>query len=76
MTTKPTTTATARRTAKNIMFILTNNKFARASRYFVHVLSCKSVAADRSVDQITTAKKLTILFGATSGKELPSAAER
>ena len=36
MTTKPTTTATARRTAKNNMFILTNNNFARASRYFVH----------------------------------------
>ena len=34
------------------------------------------MAADRSVDQITTAKKLTILFGATSGKKLPSAAER
>ena len=34
------------------------------------------MAADRSVDQITSAKKLTILFGATSGKELPSAAER
>jgi len=32
MTTKPTT---ARRTAKNNMFILTNNNFARASRYFV-----------------------------------------
>ena len=36
MATKPTTTATARRTAKNNMFILTNNNFARASRYFVH----------------------------------------
>ena len=35
MATKPTTTATARRTAKNNMFILTNN-FARESRYFVH----------------------------------------
>ena len=34
--TKPTTTATARRSAKNDMFILTNNNFARASRYFVH----------------------------------------
>ena len=32
---KPTTTATARTTAKNIMFILTNKKFARASGYFV-----------------------------------------
>ena len=29
MTTKPTTTATARRTAKIDMFILTNNNFAR-----------------------------------------------
>ena len=37
--TKPTTTATARRTAKNNMFILTNNNFARASRYFVHFFS-------------------------------------
>ena len=36
MTTKPTTKATARRSAKNDMFILTNNNFARASRYFVH----------------------------------------
>ena len=36
MTTKPTTTATAGRTAKNNMFILTNNNFARTSRYFVH----------------------------------------
>ena len=36
MTTKPTATATARRTAKNNMFILTNNNFARASRYIVH----------------------------------------
>ena len=35
MTTKPTTTVTARRSVKNNMFILTNN-FARASRYFVH----------------------------------------
>ena len=33
MTTKLTTTATARRTAK-----LTNNNFARASRHFVHFL--------------------------------------
>ena len=31
-----TTTATARRTAKNNMFIITNNNFVRASRYFVH----------------------------------------
>ena len=38
MTTKPTTTATARRTAKSNMFILTNNNFARASRYFVDFL--------------------------------------
>ena len=36
MTTKPTTTATARRKAENNMFILTNNSFARASRYFDH----------------------------------------
>ena len=38
MTTKPTTTATAtaRRSAKNDMFILTNNNFAQESRYFVH----------------------------------------
>ena len=36
MTTKPKTTATARRTAKNNMSMLTNNNFARASRYFVH----------------------------------------
>ena len=36
MTTKPTTTVTARRSVKNNMFILTNNNFARASRYFVH----------------------------------------
>ena len=35
---QPTTTATARRTAKNNTFILTNNNFARASRYFVHFL--------------------------------------
>jgi len=35
MTTKPTTTATARRTAKNNMFLIRNN-FARESRYFVH----------------------------------------
>ena len=34
MTTKPTTTATSRRTAKNNVFILTNNNFAGASRYF------------------------------------------
>ena len=34
--TKPTTTATARRSAKNDMFILTNNNFARASRWFLH----------------------------------------
>ena len=34
------------------------------------------MAADRSVDQVTMATKLTILFGATGGKELPSAAER
>ena len=36
----------------------------------------KKMAADRSVDQVTMATKLTILFGATGGKELPSAAER
>ena len=34
MTTKPTTTATSRRTAKNNVFISTNNNFAGASRYF------------------------------------------
>ena len=28
-----------RRTAKDNMFILTNNNFARASRYFVHFLA-------------------------------------
>ena len=32
------TTAMARRSAKNDMFILTNNNFARASRYFVDFL--------------------------------------
>ena len=36
MTTKPTTTATVRRTTKINMFIWKNNNFARASRYFVH----------------------------------------
>ena len=39
MTTIPKTTATARRSAKNDMFTLTNNNFTRASRYFVHFLS-------------------------------------
>ena len=34
MTTKPETTATARKTAKNNMFVLANNNFARA----VHVI--------------------------------------
>ena len=42
MTTKPTTTATARRTAKNNLFKFTNNNFRRASRYFVH---CFAVVA-------------------------------
>jgi len=39
MTTKPTTTATRRQggTAKNNMFTLTINNFARASRHFVHL---------------------------------------
>ena len=36
MTTKPTATATARRTAKTNMSTLTNNNFARESRYFVY----------------------------------------
>ena len=38
-----TTTATARRTAKNNMFILTNDNFARASRFvhFVHMYDMK-----------------------------------
>ena len=36
MATKPTTTATARRTAKNNMFMFTKNNFTRASCYFVH----------------------------------------
>ena len=36
---KPTTMATARRTAKNNMFILTNNNLARAPRYIVHFLA-------------------------------------
>ena len=41
--TKPTTTPTVRRSAKNDMFILTNNNFARTSRYFVRfftVVAC------------------------------------
>ena len=37
MTTKLTTMATARRTAKNIMFILTNNNSASASLYFFYI---------------------------------------
>ena len=35
MTTKPTTTATARRTAKNNMFIIPNNNFAHAHFFAV-----------------------------------------
>ena len=40
---KPTTTAAARRTAKNDMFILTNDSFARASLFvhFVHMYDMK-----------------------------------
>ena len=54
MTTKPTTTATARRTAINNMFILTNNNFARESRYFVHFFAIAAHHYDMKLPNFTS----------------------
>ena len=53
MTTKPTTTATARRTARNNMFMLTNNNFARESRYFVQFFAIVSHHYDMKLPNYT-----------------------
>ena len=54
MTTKPTTRATARRTARNNMFILTNNNFARESRYLVHFFAIVALHYDMKLPNFTS----------------------
>ena len=59
MTTTPTATATARRTTKNDMFILTNISFARASLYFVRFLA---VVAQWTPDVATREMSIVATF--------------
>ena len=59
MTTTPTATVTARRTTKNDLFILTNNNFARASRYFVGFFA---VVAQWTPDVVTREMNIVSTF--------------
>ena len=52
MTTKPTTTTTARTTAKNNMFISTHNNFPRESRYFVHIRAVVAPLRHKTTDAV------------------------
>ena len=68
--TNPTTKATARTTAKNNMFILTNNNFALALCYFVHFFCrhCSTttwnflISRARFIEYVNTTQKLSLSF--------------